>query len=167
MKLLRRVCGCDALRLRFATIQGNGACGQEDCRGSNFRNAPSCTDRRKLAIHQLLAEAGNVASAATQPETRRGLALQEQFLSDEAKGDSHSEAGQQEESFIFLGTGHQGKCQQEEKGLSGAGSRSRQFCLFLDKVELRNHRWPLRGHGRKVKETAVRGMRKPSRGRRV
>lgn len=87
----------------------------------------------------------------------RELALQEQFLRDEAKGDSHSEAGQLEESSVLLGTWHQGKCQQEEKGLSGCGSQRRLFCLSLAKLEFRNHQQPPRGRERKVKKTASGG----------
>lgn len=98
-----------------------------------FRNVPSCIFRawgrgenvtllEDLASYQLFAKAGNVVNPAVD---WRVLALQEQFLRDEAKGDSHSEAGQQEESSILLGTWHQcqtGKCQQEDKGFSGCGS---------------------------------------------
>lgn len=92
---------------------------------------------------------------------KEGAGFQEQFLRHKAKGDSHSEAGQQEES-ADLGT--KANVNSKRKGsFSGCGSRRRLFCLSLDELEFRDHRGPLRRHGGKVKKPAARVMRKPSR----
>lgn len=114
-----------------------------------------------MAIHQL-SEGRRHGQCS---HRRRELPLQGQFLREEATGDSHSQVGQQEGSSILLGTWYQGRWQREEKGFAGFGSQGRQFRLSVDKLELRRHWWPLRGRGRKFKKTAVREMKKPSRGR--
>lgn len=105
----------------------------------------SMTILEELATHQLFAKTGNVANPATD---WRVLTLQERVLRDEAKGDSHSEARQQEESSILLGTWHQGECQQEEKGFSGCGSERSQFCLSTATLEFRNHQEDQETHQR-------------------
>lgn len=155
------------MRLRFAKIHGNGARGREYCRPNGFRNIPSCMFRAwgRGENMSILEETGHPPALCQgrkhgQSSHRLGgreLALQEQFLRDEAKGDSHSEAGQLQESSVLLGTWHQGKCQQEEKGLSGCGSQRRLFCLSSAKLEFRNHQQPPRGRERKVKKTASGG----------
>ena len=162
MKLLRWVYRNDAPR--FAKTQGNGAYARKTADELisgmfhlirwGLRRDENMTLLEKSGHPPALCQGRKHGQSSHR--WRRRLPLQ-QFLRDEAKGNSHSEVGQQEESSILLGTWHQGKWQQEEKGFSGCGSQRRQLCLSLDNLESRNHQWPLRGCGRRVKKTAVRG----------